>query len=167
MVSARTRRVVLLLVALLCVGGAAVISRPDGVPTSEMWPVGLAVPVVMTWGLRRSAPVVAAIALITFATFQVSHRPWDYSVGAAISTALEALVVAAVLTDGGTRKPSLVSDSDFHRFLLGSVAGGVVAATGFTLTAAATLDTRLLLVFNGTLDYLTEVCFDDVTLIKN
>lgn len=150
MLSSRARRVGLLLFALLCVGGAAVISRPAGVPTSEMWPVGLAVPAVMSWGLRRSLPVVAAIATITFVTFQLGDRPWDYSVGAAISTALEALVIAAVLTDGGTREASLVSDTDFHRFLLGSVAGAFVAAIGFTLTAAATLDSRLLLVFNGT-----------------
>jgi len=32
---------------------------------------------------------------------------------------------------------------------------------------SATGDTGAGLVFNGTLDYLTEVCFDDVTLIKN
>ena len=151
MVSWRARRVGLLLFALLCVGSAAVISRPVDVPTSEMWPVGLAVPAVMAWGLRRSAPVLAAIAVITFATFQFGARPWDYSVGAAISTALETLVIAAVLTDGGTREPRLLSDTDFHRFLLGSVAGAVVAAIGFTLTAAATLDTRLILVFDGTL----------------
>jgi len=28
-------------------------------------------------------------------------------------------------------------------------------------------DTAAGLVFNGTLDYLAEICFDDVTLVKN
>jgi PAS domain S-box-containing protein len=116
-----------------------------------MWPVGLAVPAVMAWGVRRPAPIAAAIALITFLTFQLGDRPWSYSVGAALATALEAVVVAAVLTDGGKREPSLVTDKDFYRFLLGSVGGAVVAGLGFTLAAAGTLDNRLLLVFTGTL----------------
>ena len=32
---------------------------------------------------------------------------------------------------------------------------------------SATGDTGAGLVFNGTLDYTTEICFDDVTLVKN
>ncbi len=150
MVSPRVRRVGLLLLATLCVGGAAVISRPVGVPTSEMWPIGLAVAAVMTWGVTRSAPILAAVAAISVLTFQLGDRDLGYSVVAGVATAAEVLLMAVIFTDRGRREPRLIDDGDLHRFLLGSVAGSFLGALGFAVGAAFTLDRSPLLVFNGT-----------------
>jgi PAS domain S-box-containing protein len=141
----------LLLLVTLCLGGAAVISRPPTVPTSEMWPVGLAVPAIMTAGWRRYVmPLSGVVAAICLATFLLGQRPLDFSVYASLATAAETALISGLLTRWGTTEPSLRSDSDFHRFLLGAVSGVVVGALGFALAAALTLDLSPLLVFNGT-----------------
>ena len=150
MASIGVRRAGLLLLATLAVGAAAVLSRPAGVPTSEMWPIGLSVAAVMAVGLWRSAPVVVAVAVISIVTFRLVDRPWEYSVIAGLATAAEAFLLAAVFTDRGRKDASLLDDSDLHRFLLGSVAGCVLGALGFAVAAAVSLDSSPLLVFNGT-----------------
>jgi PAS domain S-box-containing protein len=149
-VSLRVRRVGLLLLATLAVGASAVLSRPAGVPTSEMWPVGLAVAAVMRMGLRRSGPVLAAIVVISILTFQVGDRQLEYSVFAGLAIAAETFFMAAVFTDRGRREASLIDDGDLHRFLLGAVGGCFLGAVGFAVGAAVSLDSSPLLVFNGT-----------------
>jgi hypothetical protein len=49
----------------------------------------------------------------------------------------------------------------------GDTIGGANYATFTHIVSSATGDAGAGLVFNGTLDYISEVCFDDVTLVKN
>ena len=69
MVESHLSRAVALLVATFGIGWLAVISRPEGVLGSEMWPVGLTVAVLLTLPRRYAvagwaATLVAANALM-------------------------------------------------------------------------------------------------------
>ena len=154
--------------ALVAVAGAAVVSRPDGSLGSEMWPVGLAVALVLNTRRSRVWIPVTVVAVVAAASFVLVGRPMPYAVAAAVVTAAEALLVMrpigatierrfsddtvrgllAARTLGGTstslHAPSLVQNRTFLHHHLGHgpdgwhVPVGGAGAVGDALAKAAT-----------------------------
>lgn len=126
--SFRVVRVGSLLFAMFGVGWAAVISRDPSALASEMWPVGLGAAAVFTARGRAVPAVIGLVGLIGFATFVLGGRGLGLAVGGGIGIALEAWLIAAILTRGGRIRPRLQDDDDFTRFVVAMAAGGALAA---------------------------------------
>ncbi len=126
--SFRVVRVGALLFAMFSVGWAAVISRDPTALASEMWPVGLGAAAVFTARGRAVPAVIGLVGLIGFATFVLGGRGMGLAVGGGIAIALEAWLIAVILTRGGRIRPRLQDDDDFSRFVVAMAAGGAVAA---------------------------------------
>ena len=150
MVETHLPRVSALLVAIFGIGWLAVISRPEGVLASEMWPVGLTVAVLLALPRRYAASGCAAIWAVGVTTFVLGGRPLDFAVVGGVAIALESVVVAAVLTARGTRPARLVDDRDLSRFVLAVTAGGLVAGSVAGAGAWLLTDSRPLLTALGT-----------------
>ena len=144
-------RVSVLLTATFGIGWLAVNSRPDGVLGSEMWPAGLAVGALLAAPARLRAPVLAAVAVVGFATFALGGRPIDFAICAGLAILAEAFVITLVLTDGGRRTASLVDHADLSRFVVALAAGGLVAGASMGLAAWLLPDSRPLLTAVGTM----------------
>ncbi len=127
--SFRVVRVAALLFAMFGVGWAAVISRDPSALASEMWPVGLGAAAVFTARGRAVPAVIGLVGLIGFATFVLGGRGLGLAVGGGIGIALEAWVMAVILSRGGRIRPRLQDDDDFTRFVTALAAGAAVAAT--------------------------------------
>ncbi len=148
----RALRVSLLLTAAFGVGWLAVISRPEGVLGSEMWPAGLAAGALLAVrGRRESVAAYVAVAVVGFATFALGGRPLDFSACAGLAILAEAVVIARILTDRGRRTASLFDDSDLIRFVAALTVGGLVAGSALGVSAWLLTDSRPLLTGLGTM----------------
>ena len=151
MAVAAPARILALLLLVLGLGWLAVVSRPEGVLASEMWPAGLAAAVLFT-ATRSLVPLLlAAIGLVGSVTFVLGGRPLDFSLTAGVAIAAEAAVMAWLLTARGTRRPALLDDRDLRRLVTAVVAGGLVAGVGLGISAAVLTDAPPLLTAAGTL----------------
>ncbi len=121
--------------ALVAVALLAVVSRPTGSLGSEMWPVGLAVALVMVTRRGRVWIAGTVVALVAVGSHLFVDRPWPYAVASGVLVAVEALVVAGVLTRGFVETARL---RDLGRYAAAVGAGSVLAGVG-TAVAAATL----------------------------
>lgn len=149
--SFRVARVGTLLFAMFSVGWAAVISRDPTALASEMWPVGLAVAAVFT-ARRRQVPLVLGLVLVlAIFTFLLGGRPLGLAIGGGIGVALEALVIAWILTHGGRVAPALRDDSELSRYIVAIGVGGCVAAVVSVAALALSGGGTLWLIGLGTL----------------
>lgn len=139
-----------LLFAAFGVGSLAVISRPDGVLASEMWPVGLAAAAVYVAARSRAPLLLVVIGVIGAATFLLGGRPWDVSLVGGAAIALEAGVIAWLLTGRGTRRPTLLDDRDLRRLVVAVVVGALLAGAALGVAAALLTDEPPLLTMAGT-----------------
>jgi PAS domain S-box-containing protein len=143
-------RAAALLAAAFGVGLAAVLSRPEGVIGSEMWPAGLTTAALLALPRAHATPAAAGVALVGFATFLLGGRPLDFAVVGGVAVLAESLVVAHLLTAGGTRPARLVDDHDLSRFVVAVTAGAVVAGAIAGAGAWLLTDSRPLLTGLGT-----------------
>ena len=141
--SFRVTRVGSLLFAMFTIGWLAVLSRDPSSLASEMWPAGLAAAAVFTTRRRQVPLVLGLILVLGFATFLLGGRPLHLAVGGGIGVALEAAVIAWVLTDRGRRRPGLRDDNDLGRFVIAIALGGAVAAL-VSMVALGSLDPQAL-----------------------
>ena len=141
--SFRVARVGSLLFAMFAIGWLAVLSRHPTALASEMWPAGLAAAAVLNAGRRRVPIVVGLVMVLGFATFLLGGRPLNLAVGGGVGVALEAVVIAWVLTDRGRRRPGLRDDNDLGRLAVAIALGGAVAAL-VSMVALGSLDPQAL-----------------------
>lgn len=119
-------------------GFIAVWGAPEGGRVTGIWPAGLATGVLLLARRRRTTLLVGAILLLAFLTIWLGGRPAEVALGFALGSALEALVVSRLLTDGRQEKPDLVTDDDLRRYFGAIAAGGLVAAAlGFATSVLA------------------------------
>ena len=144
-------RVSILLAAAFGVGWLAVLSRPESVLGSEMWPAGLAAAALLAARGRLRVPTHVAVAVVGFASFALGGRPLDFAVCAGLAILAEAMVIHLVLTDRGRRTASLVTDSDLLRFVMGLALGGFVAGSTLGVSAWLLTDSPPLLTGLGTM----------------
>jgi len=149
--SFRVFRVGTLLFAMFSVGWLAVTSRDPSALASEMWPAGLAAAAVFTTRRRQVPLVLVLVWVLAFLTFVLGGRPPGLALGGAVGVALEALVIAWVLTDRGRVRPALRDDAELIRFIVAVAAGGVVAAASSTAALALSGGDALWLIGLGTL----------------
>lgn len=126
--SFRVVRVGTLLFAMFSVGWLAVVSRHPTALASEMWPIGLGAAAVFTARRRQVPLVVGLILVLGFLTFLLGGRPLNLAVGGGIAVAVEAAVIAAILSDRGRVRPRLHDDEDLTRFVVAIAVGGASAA---------------------------------------
>ena len=151
MVQSRPARASMLLVAALGVGWLAVISRPEGVIGSEMWPVGLTVAAVLAVRGRYAAVAWSAVLVVGFLSFVLGGRPLDFSLVGGVAVAVESVVVATLLTRRGSIPARLVDDDDLNRFVMAVSVGGLVAGVLCGVGAGLFTDSRPLLTGLGTM----------------
>jgi PAS domain S-box-containing protein len=104
---------------------------------SELWPVGLGAAALFGLARRQQVVVLALVLLLATGTFVAGGRPWELALAQGAGVALEAWVIAAVVTDRGRREPRLLDDGDFARLVVAIALGGLVAATCATAGALA------------------------------
>lgn len=151
MAGSRVARASILLVAAFGVGWLAVLSRPDGILGSEMWPVGLTAGALLATRGRYPVVAGAAVAVVGFASFAVGGRPLDVAVCAGLAILAESVVIAVILTDRGRRPAVLIDLGDLCRLVCAVAAGGVVAGVFLGVAAWLLTDGPPLLVGLGTM----------------
>ncbi len=151
MVESDRARVAVLLLAALGVGWLAVLSRPDGVLGSEMWPAGLTIAALLTLRDRYAAAGAGAVALTGVASFWLGGRPLDFSLVGGLAVLAGSAVAAAVLTGRGTRPARLLDEADLSRLVLAVALGGLVAGSFAGTGAWLLTDSRPLLTALGTM----------------
>ncbi|WP_309649769.1 histidine kinase dimerization/phospho-acceptor domain-containing protein, partial [Nocardioides sp.] len=119
-------------------GFIAVWGAPEGGRVTGIWPAGLATGCLLLARRRHTAAIVSGVVVVAFLTIWLGGRPWDVAAGFALGSALEALVVSRLFTDGAGEKPDLRSDADLRAYFLSAGAGGVVAAAIGCATSAVT-----------------------------
>ncbi|MET0998805.1 MAG: PAS domain S-box protein, partial [Marmoricola sp.] len=139
MFQSRRVRVAALMALLGVLGCAATAGAAEGTHYPGLWPVGLGAGILIyarpcARGLPR---LVLLLAVVVLAGLLLGGYPWDVSVGYAVGTTLECLVVHQVLTGrwGGRR---LSDDQDLVRFAAACVIGALVGAVVFGATSAIT-----------------------------
>lgn len=143
-------RASILLFAAFGVGWLAVLSRPDGVLGSEMWPAGLTAGALLAARGRYAVVAGAGVAVAGFASFALGGRPLDFAACAGLAILAESIVIIAVLTDRGRRPAALVDLNDLGRLICAATAGGVVAATSLGVASWLLTDGAPLLIGLGT-----------------
>jgi PAS domain S-box-containing protein len=127
----------LALVALLGVyllGMGASFYTPEGSPTALWWPAaGLGVAIVLLAPRRsRWLPAIGVAAASALAMYTGDQGPVP-AAGLGLSTGVEALLVAWLLTRGRDERPSLRTMQDLWRFVAATAAGTAVVALGLVL----------------------------------
>ncbi|MDN4471680.1 sensor histidine kinase [Demequina zhanjiangensis] len=113
---------------LLGVGAVELAARGDD--TSPWWPAAGAAVLTMLAVPRRLMPVAAiGPVIVTAASNYVAGRPLDLSLAFGVANALEALIVALILTRGD-RPLRLVSVRDVTTLLVAAFAGALGIAAG-------------------------------------
>ena len=120
------------------VGFIAVWGAPEGGRVTGIWPAGLATGCLLLARRRRTPAILAVILLVAFVTIWLGGRPAEVALGFALGSALEALVVSRLFTDGVEEKPGLRSDDDLRAYFGSVAAGGLLAAAAGAITSAAT-----------------------------
>ncbi len=135
----RTRlRGSLALLALTAVAGyVAVLAAPDGAEAIGIWPAGLATAALILAPRRHRLWLVGAIAVVAAVGLALGGIPWTVGVPFGVLLGLGSALTQGVITLGTTTRPSLHSDGDLRRFLMGVGAGATLLAAGAALVAYA------------------------------
>ncbi len=144
-------RASILLFAAFGVGWLAVISRPDGVLGSEMWPAGLTAGALLAAQGRSAVVAGAGVAVAGFASFALGGRPLDFAVCAGLAILAESIVITVILTDRGRRPAALITLGDLGRMVRAVTVGGFVAGTSLGVAAWLLTDGEPLLIGLGTM----------------
>ncbi len=126
-----------LVAALMAVFGfVAVWGTPEGGRATGIWPAGLATGCLLLARRRHTSQIVLGILVVAFLTILLGGRPWEVALGFAVGSALEALVVSRLFTDGAEDRPSLRTDDDLRAYFVAVSAGGLTAAAlGFVTSS--------------------------------
>ncbi|GEP38925.1 hypothetical protein NPS01_25880 [Nocardioides psychrotolerans] len=128
-----------LVAALMAVFGFITVwGAPEGGRVTGMWPAGLATGCLLLARRRHTRAIIAGILAVAFLTIWLGGRPAEVAMGFALGSAVEALVVSRLFTDGVDEKPSLRSDDDLRSYFGSVAAGGLLAAGAGFVTSAAT-----------------------------
>ena len=128
-----------LVAALMAIFGfIAVWGAPEGGRVTGIWPAGLATGCLLLARRRHTTAIVAGILLVAFLTIWLGGRPWEVALGFAVGSALEAIVVSRLFTDGVEEKPGLRSDDDLRAYFMSVGVGGLAAAAVGLVTSAVT-----------------------------
>ncbi|WP_028644692.1 ATP-binding protein [Nocardioides sp. URHA0020] len=134
---ASTVRVILLLGAVAVIGFCAVEgSGPD--VAGDLWPVGLLTGVLCVASAGARPLVVASAVALAVATMWAGGRPSDVALGLATGAVAGSWVVWRLACGPRGDRTSLVTDRDFTRFLLSTMAGAGVAGLVASTTSAVT-----------------------------
>ncbi len=148
--SSRARRAGALLFAMFSVGLLAVMSRDTDALASEMWPAVLGAVALYTVKRRQVPLVLALVLVLAFAAYWLGGRPLGLAVGGGIGVALEAAIIAWVMTAGGRIRPALKIDDDVSRYVVAVTLGGLAAALVSMASLALTGEGALWLIGLGT-----------------
>ena len=109
-------------------GYVAVSVLPPGEHAGELWPAGLAAGVLLLNPRARWAGIGSLVLVLSTLAMALAGRHPLEALGWSLGTALGALLVAEVLTAGGTRRPRLRDNRDLAVFLAAILAGSLVTA---------------------------------------
>ncbi|HQY32812.1 MAG TPA: EAL domain-containing protein [Actinotalea sp.] len=132
--------IALLAAAVFLVATSSIEWVPPGNGVAAWWPAASISVLALAWAPhRRWAVVVATVFLATTAANVVAGRDLGPAAGFGLSNTLEALTVAWILVRrrGAPAEPRLTTLDDFGRFVVATLAGVAVMATGAGLTALA------------------------------
>jgi len=130
--------IALLAAAVFLVATSSIEWVPPGNGVAAWWPAASISVLALAWAPhRRWAVVVATVFLATTAANVVAGRDLGPAAGFGLSNTLEALTVAWILVRrrGAPAEPRLTTLDDFGRFVVATLAGVAVMATGAGLTA--------------------------------
>lgn len=128
-------RVSLLLAAIAIVGYLTVWGGAGAGVAGNLWPVGLATGALSLVSGRSRPAVLVAIGAIGVGTIWWGGRPFDVACGLALGAVAGAWVVWRVTCGRDGNRLDLVSDRDFLRLLVASIAGATLAALVASTTA--------------------------------
>jgi PAS domain S-box-containing protein len=131
-------RVPVLFVVLVVAAIAAAASAPDAGFVAGLWPIGLAVGLLLL-APRRLAPVLLlAVLVIATASVGCVAQPFDVALGYGVGVTLEVALATLVLAGGprgGSGGGALRTDADLRRWFTACFGAAGVGAVAMTLTA--------------------------------
>jgi len=131
-------RVPVLLVLLAITALASAASAPDAGYVAGLWPIGLAVGVVLLASRRRTPVLLAAVFAVAAVSVGWLAQPVDVALGYAAGVTLETALAVTVLAGrrrGGAGSASLRTDADLRRWFAACFGTAGVGAGAMTLTA--------------------------------
>ena len=127
----------------------SVVSRrfaPEGSEVAVWWPAaGVSVMLLVLAGRSRHLPLAAGVAACVGLAVHTAGASVEEAAGIGLSDAVEAFVVARLLTGRGLRRPALKTLEDMQRLVLATIAGALLCGLGVAATVTGGLDGRFVL----------------------